>query len=178
MFYVPQRKIGRNQKWRRLCKLVQIVRRLNDVLYCIRSSPRAPPIIAHIDRLRPFDGEPPASWASVINRKPSTDPSIGIQKSSTGDVYRPACTETTEGSHMTNDSAAPVTRSRSTDAPTAASQERSQAERRLPAGHPARRKQAVDVQESAGSSETGKLALHSNRQRRYCNKPLRYRRLV
>ena len=102
MFYVPQRKIGRNQKWRRLCKLVQIVRRLNDVLYCIRSSPRAPPIIAHIDRLRPFDGEPPTSWASVINRgtgrpagtngKPSTDRSTGIREPSTGDVYRPACT--------------------------------------------------------------------------------------
>jgi transposase InsO family protein len=69
MFYVPQRKVGRNQKWRRLCRVVQVVRRLNDVLYCIKVSPKATPITAHIDRLRVFEGELPEPWLTYVSQR-------------------------------------------------------------------------------------------------------------
>jgi hypothetical protein len=93
MFYIPQRKIGRNQKWRRLCKLVRVTKRLNDVLYCVQLSPRAHNIIAHIDRLRRFDGDVPEPWKTFVNRAattdrsstdgPSTDNRIGACETST-----------------------------------------------------------------------------------------------
>ena len=68
MYYVPQRRIGRNQKWRRLCKVVLVVRRFNDVLYSIQVTPRSTPTVAHADRLRPFNGEVPSVWAKYAQR--------------------------------------------------------------------------------------------------------------
>jgi len=86
MFYIPKRKIRRNQKWRRLCKLVRVTKRHDDVLYCVQLSPRARTIITHIDRLRRFDGDVPKPWKTVVNRadttnRPSTDNQTGPAKS-------------------------------------------------------------------------------------------------
>ena len=63
-YYVPRRKQGRNQKWRKLCDVYRVCRRFNDVLYQIRFSPRAKPIIAHIDKLRRCESDLPVRWAA------------------------------------------------------------------------------------------------------------------
>lgn len=61
-YYCPRRRQGKYQKWRRLCTACRVERRLNDVTYCIQLSPRAKPFIAHVDRLRPLEGDPPPPW--------------------------------------------------------------------------------------------------------------------
>jgi hypothetical protein len=38
---------------------------MNDVLYSIQSSPRAKLILAHIDRLRRYEGDVPIMWKCV-----------------------------------------------------------------------------------------------------------------
>jgi hypothetical protein len=65
-YYCPRRKQGRYQKWRRLCTIYRVEERLNDVLYRLKVSPRSRPLVAHIDRLRAFEGEPPAVWDKVL----------------------------------------------------------------------------------------------------------------
>ena len=65
LYYCPRRKPGRYQKWRRLCTISRVEARFNDVLYSIRTSPRAKPIVAHIDRLRQYLGDIPEMWKSV-----------------------------------------------------------------------------------------------------------------
>jgi hypothetical protein len=69
LYYCPQRRVGKYQKWRRLCKIGQVVQRFNDVLYSVRMSPRSSPIIVHIDRLRRFEGEPPEHWKTAAKAK-------------------------------------------------------------------------------------------------------------
>jgi hypothetical protein len=64
LYFSPQRKIGRYQKWRRLCKIGQVIQRFNDVLYSIKLGPRSSPLIAHVDRLRRFEGTIPELWRS------------------------------------------------------------------------------------------------------------------
>jgi hypothetical protein len=61
-YYVPRKKQGRNQKWRRLCEIFRVNRRFNDVLYQIQYSPRAKPILAHVDKLRRCESELPKRW--------------------------------------------------------------------------------------------------------------------
>ena len=65
LYYCPRRKPGRYQKWRRLCTISRVEARFNDVLYSIRTSPRAKPIMAHIDRLRQYLGDIPEMWKSA-----------------------------------------------------------------------------------------------------------------
>ena len=67
IYYCPRRKVGRYQKWRRLCSICRVEARFNDVLYSIRTSPRALPIIAHVDRLRRYEGDVPENWSSTFN---------------------------------------------------------------------------------------------------------------
>jgi hypothetical protein len=50
---------------REVCRIEQ---RFNDVTYSIRIAPPKP-INAHIDRLRPFEGDLPANWADYVNRE-------------------------------------------------------------------------------------------------------------
>jgi hypothetical protein len=59
-YYCPRRKTGRYKKWSRLCQVCRIVQRFNDVTYSIQLTLRSKPFIAHVDRLRPFDGEIPS----------------------------------------------------------------------------------------------------------------------
>ena len=65
LYYCPRRKQGRYQKWRRLCTICRVENRMNDVLYSIRTSPRAKLILAHIDRLRRYEGDVPSIWKSA-----------------------------------------------------------------------------------------------------------------
>ena len=65
-YYCPRRKQGRYQKWRRLCTIYRVEERLNDVLYRLKVSPRSRALVAHIDRLRAFEGESPAVWDKVL----------------------------------------------------------------------------------------------------------------
>jgi len=61
-YFCPRRKQGLYQKWRRLSEICYVEKRFTDVTYSIRTTPRAKPIIAHIDRLRKFEGEVPEIW--------------------------------------------------------------------------------------------------------------------
>ena len=65
-YYCPRRKIGRYQKWRRLCTLGMVVRRFKDVLYSVKLSPRVKPNIIHADRLCRYEGETPDHWKVAI----------------------------------------------------------------------------------------------------------------
>jgi hypothetical protein len=65
LYYCPRRKLGRYQKWRRLCSVCRVEARFNDVLYSIHTSPRAKSILAHIDRLRRYEGDVPEAWKAA-----------------------------------------------------------------------------------------------------------------
>jgi hypothetical protein len=80
-YYVPRRKQGRNQKWRRLCDIFRVNRRFNDVLYQIQYSPRAKPILAHVDKLRRCDAELPKRWLASQNA-----PSSSVSQDNRGEV--------------------------------------------------------------------------------------------
>jgi len=64
-YFCPPRKQGLYQKWRRLSEICYVEKRFTDVTYSIRTAPRAKPIIAHIDRLRKFEGEVPEIWRTM-----------------------------------------------------------------------------------------------------------------
>jgi hypothetical protein len=161
MFDVPQRKVGRNLKWRRLCRFVQVVRRLNDILYCIKLSPHSAPIVAHIDLLRSFDGELSEPWASAVNRSSSgviASPSTGlhIDHLSTGSNNRPRWTGIPAVNCRRDDFAWSGTRTPSTDATSTAHQQREPAGRNEaePIGGPAGSAQNASAQGSASGNET------------------------
>jgi hypothetical protein len=80
-YFCPRRKQGLYQKWRRLCGICYVEKRFTDVTYSIRTAPRAKPIIAHIDRLRKFEGEVPEVWRTAKLR--ATPPGIGGQAEAT-----------------------------------------------------------------------------------------------
>ena len=163
MFYIPQRKTGRNQKWRRLCKLVRVTKRLNDVLYCVQSSPRAHTIIAHIDRLRRFDGDVPEPWKTIVDRAaatdgPSTDNRIDACEPSTD---RPSTEQST------------CSRAPATDTSTAG--QAGDTRPRVPAGRVTRKPTAGTLMQSSGT-ESGP-AQSSNRPHRRIQRPARFNRL-
>lgn len=66
LYYCPRRKRSQYQKWRRLCRVCQVVARFNDVLYSIRLTPKSKPVIVHIDRLRKFQGDTPDIWKRYL----------------------------------------------------------------------------------------------------------------
>jgi hypothetical protein len=74
-YYGPRRQLDRYQKWRRLCSIFKVENRFNDVLYSVRTSPRAKPILAHIDRLRMYDGDLPDVWKAASTPKKEDDSS-------------------------------------------------------------------------------------------------------
>ena len=82
-YYLPRRKRGRYQKWRRLSTVCLVERRFNDVLYDVRLVPRARSITGCVDRLRPFEGQPPSMLRNVIDNCGETSsagekPSAGL----------------------------------------------------------------------------------------------------
>jgi hypothetical protein len=117
LYYCPRKQVRRSQKWRRMQQLCIIVKKLNDVLYCVKLGPKAKSIVVHVDRLCKFSGDPPPKWVQRIPRQ-SADESgccsggnnIGSTDASTVttrvDCGKPAyctgCTETT-GSPLTED---------------------------------------------------------------------------
>jgi hypothetical protein len=80
LYYCPRRKRGRYQKWRRLCSICRVESRFNDILYSIRTTPRAKPILAHIDRLRRYEGEIPDVWKNSSKLARSTAEKEGNQR--------------------------------------------------------------------------------------------------
>ena len=86
-YYCPRRRIGRYQKWTRLCQVCRIVQRFNDVTYSIQLTPRSKPFIAHIDRLRPFEGELPAIWRTEVEHT-RRNTSIGSEDVCSGNDNR------------------------------------------------------------------------------------------
>jgi hypothetical protein len=55
----------------------RVERRFNDVLYCIRTSPRGKPFLAHVDRLRKYTGEVPGVWKSAPKLLCESRPALG-----------------------------------------------------------------------------------------------------
>ena len=163
MFYIPQRKTGRNQKWRRLCKLVRVTKRLNDVLYCVKLSPRAHTIIAHIDRLRRFDGDVPEPWKTIVNRAATTDgPSTHNRIG--------ACETSTDGpsTEQSTGNSAPAT-------DTSIASQAGDTRTSVPAGRVTRKPTAGTLRQPSGT-ESGP-AQSSNRPHRRIHRPARFSRL-
>lgn len=62
-YYNPKRKVGFNPKLQRPWKGPMIVTEcLNDILFRIKSGPRANPFVVHHDKLRPYLGEDKPTW--------------------------------------------------------------------------------------------------------------------
>ena len=65
-YYIPRSRKGMCRKWE--CSNVgafKVIKKLNDVNYVIKRSPRAKPKIAHIDRLTPYYGDTPVVWQAT-----------------------------------------------------------------------------------------------------------------
>lgn len=78
LYYCPRKRIGKNQKWRRLQQLCIIVKKLNDVLYCVKLRPRGESTVVHVDRLIKFCGDPPPKWKQYVNKQST----IGLSRCS------------------------------------------------------------------------------------------------
>lgn len=75
LYYYPRRYQGRAPKWSRFYTGPFMVESaLNDVNFILKKTPRSKPIIAHIDKLRPYYGEIPTCWKSVMERSVETEP--------------------------------------------------------------------------------------------------------
>ena len=62
-YYQYQRKFGLNPKLQRPWHGPFVaIERLNDVMYCIKLSPRSQPKIVHHDKLKPYVGENRPTW--------------------------------------------------------------------------------------------------------------------
>jgi transposase InsO family protein len=73
LYYCPRKQVGKNQKWRRLQRLCIIVKKLNDVLYCVKLGPRAESTVVHVDRLFKFCGDPPPKWKQYVNKQSTNE---------------------------------------------------------------------------------------------------------
>jgi hypothetical protein len=81
----PRRYTGRSPKCRFHVGPYKITAALNDVNFALKLSPRSKPIVAHIDKLRPFYGSKLQYWQAA---KKSNHRSYGedIQESLSADV--------------------------------------------------------------------------------------------
>ncbi len=50
-----------------------VVKKLNDVLYCVKLRPKSETTVVHVDRLSKFHGDPPHGWAPYVGRQASAD---------------------------------------------------------------------------------------------------------
>jgi len=74
-YFSPRKKPGLCGKWQlRTCGPYRVERRVNQVNYVVRKSPKAIPFICHIDRLRKFNGELPKRWKLAENVPTQSDP--------------------------------------------------------------------------------------------------------
>ena len=63
--YHPRRRVGRSPKWQRWYTGPFVVEKaFNDVLYRVRRSPKAKPIVVHVDKMKPCL-EPPTSTEAI-----------------------------------------------------------------------------------------------------------------
>ena len=78
-YYSPRRYVGRSPKWQRNYFgpfLVIAVLGLVDVV--IQRSARARPLVVHVDKVKPFLGDPPHSW---VADETATNPLLGYDSS-------------------------------------------------------------------------------------------------
>ena len=62
-YFKPRRRVGYNPKFQADWKgPMVVIERLNNVLYRIKSDPRAKPDIAHHDYIRPYQCEDKPTW--------------------------------------------------------------------------------------------------------------------
>ena len=76
-YYVPRSRKGFCRKWE--CNNVgafKVMKKLNDVNCVIKRSPRAKPIIVHIDRLSPYYGDTPKVWQVTAGDVSTTEATI------------------------------------------------------------------------------------------------------
>ena len=68
LYYNPRKFQGRQQKWQRKFSPHLIVRELPPVNYMIQKSKRSRPFIAHVDKLKLYEGENlPKSWLTDVD---------------------------------------------------------------------------------------------------------------
>ncbi len=66
-YYCPRVKPRLGRKWQNLTSgPMLIIRRVNQVNYAIKRSPKSRPFVVHVDRIRRFEGETPAGWITEI----------------------------------------------------------------------------------------------------------------
>lgn len=86
LYYCPRKQVGRNQKWRRLQRLCMIVKKLNDVLYCVKLGPWAKSTVVHVDRLYKFCGDPPPKWKKCVNNQLTNELGRSTEENNTGPI--------------------------------------------------------------------------------------------
>ena len=86
LYYCPRKQVGRNQKWRRLRRLCMIVKKLNDVLYCVKLGPWAKSTVVHVDRLYKFCGDPPPKWKKCVNNQLTNELGRSTEENNTGPI--------------------------------------------------------------------------------------------
>jgi hypothetical protein len=66
-YYYPRTPPGRATKWQRFYSgPYRVERAVNDVNYVIRRTPRARPIIVHVDKLKRYFGSTPLCWDGAV----------------------------------------------------------------------------------------------------------------
>ena len=71
LYYNPRKFQGRQQKWQRKFSPYLVVKELPPVNYVIQKSKKSRPLIAHVDKLKPWvNDNPPKSWLTGEDQQP------------------------------------------------------------------------------------------------------------
>jgi hypothetical protein len=71
-YYKPRLQSGKSPKWSRLYSgPFRVVQRLSDITYVIQQRPQSQPLIAHIDKLKKYEGDIPTDWIDTPNSSPN-----------------------------------------------------------------------------------------------------------
>ena len=73
LYYNPRNLQGKQQKWQRKFSPYLVIKVLPPVNYVIQKSKRSRPLIAHVDKLKPWDNDnPPKSWLTDDEQQPGS----------------------------------------------------------------------------------------------------------
>ena len=68
-YYYPRKYSQRSQKWSKFYTgPYRIQKRLNDVNFVIKKTPKSKSFVVHIDKLRSYTGDTPTSWINQDKR--------------------------------------------------------------------------------------------------------------
>ena len=82
LYYCPRKFQGRQQKWQRKFSPYLVVKALPPVNYVIQKSKKSRPLIAHVDKLKPWvNDNPPKSWLTEEDQQPGLGDGGDIEES-------------------------------------------------------------------------------------------------